>query len=122
MPKRQASSRDGFSETLSNPARCGLPPSIGGPGEIVSVAGLALAGATALPPDEVFRRLTALPGERMLLAPAVRSRKGTYLDVFTAAARAKAAGERQRRGAGARFPAAGAPPGGGRDDESLWQG
>jgi excinuclease ABC subunit A len=39
-------------------------------------------------PDEVYRRLTATAGARTLLAPAVRARKGTYLDVFAAASRA----------------------------------
>ncbi|XXF76089.1 excinuclease ABC subunit UvrA [Myxococcaceae bacterium GXIMD 01537] len=38
-------------------------------------------------PDALFARLTAMKGEGTVLAPAVRSRKGTYLDVFTAAAR-----------------------------------
>ncbi len=38
--------------------------------------------------DALYKRLTSLRGERTLLAPAVRARKGTYLDVFTAAARA----------------------------------
>ncbi len=39
-------------------------------------------------PDEVFRAVTAMRGSGTLLAPAVVARKGTYLDVFTAAARA----------------------------------
>ncbi|HLL83295.1 MAG TPA: excinuclease ABC subunit UvrA [Longimicrobium sp.] len=39
-------------------------------------------------PDAMFAQLTAMKGEGTLLAPAVRSRKGTYLDVFAAAARA----------------------------------
>ncbi|MEO7329800.1 MAG: excinuclease ABC subunit A, partial [Minicystis sp.] len=39
-------------------------------------------------PDEVFRILGEIRGNRVLLAPAVVARKGTYLDVFTAAARA----------------------------------
>jgi excinuclease ABC subunit A len=39
-------------------------------------------------PDEVYRSLTALKGPYTLLAPAVTARKGTYLDVFTSAARA----------------------------------
>ncbi|AUX21811.1 excinuclease ABC subunit A [Sorangium cellulosum] len=39
-------------------------------------------------PDEVYRALLATRGARTLLAPAVVARKGTYLDVFTAAARA----------------------------------
>src|SRR5262249_30503302 len=38
--------------------------------------------------DALYAKLTALRGERTLLAPAVRARKGTYLDVFAAAARA----------------------------------
>ncbi len=38
-------------------------------------------------PDEVFRILGETRGNRVLLAPAVVARKGTYLDVFTAAAR-----------------------------------
>ncbi|TKD12036.1 excinuclease ABC subunit UvrA [Polyangium fumosum] len=43
---------------------------------------------TARAPDEVYRALLATRGARTLLAPAVVARKGTYLDVFTAAARA----------------------------------
>ncbi|HVY48944.1 MAG TPA: excinuclease ABC subunit A, partial [Minicystis sp.] len=39
-------------------------------------------------PDEVYRALVATKGQRTLLAPAVVARKGTYLDVFTSAARA----------------------------------
>ncbi|HEY8078550.1 MAG TPA: excinuclease ABC subunit UvrA, partial [Labilithrix sp.] len=39
-------------------------------------------------PDELFARLRAMPGKRTLYAPAVRARKGTYLDLFTAASRA----------------------------------
>ncbi len=40
-------------------------------------------------PDELFARLRAMgKTKRTLYAPAVRERKGTYLDVFTAAARA----------------------------------
>jgi excinuclease ABC subunit A len=42
----------------------------------------------ARPPDEVYRALLATRGNATLLAPAVMARKGTYLDVFTAAARA----------------------------------
>jgi len=38
-------------------------------------------------PDEAFRRVRALRGKYTLLAPVVESRKGTYLDVFTMAAR-----------------------------------
>ncbi len=38
--------------------------------------------------DEVFARVLAARGEHELLAPAVVARKGTYLDVFAAAARA----------------------------------
>ncbi len=38
--------------------------------------------------DETYRALREIPGAGMLLAPAVVARKGTYLDVFTAAARA----------------------------------
>jgi excinuclease ABC subunit A len=38
--------------------------------------------------DEVFQALTQTRGTQILLAPAVVARKGTYLDVFTAAARA----------------------------------
>ena len=41
-----------------------------------------------LSPDALFAQLGALRGPRTLLAPAVRARKGTYLDVFAAAARA----------------------------------
>ncbi len=36
-------------------------------------------------PDEVYRSLVSTRGARTLLAPAVVARKGTYLDVFTAA-------------------------------------
>lgn len=39
-------------------------------------------------PEDVYRNLVATKGNRTLLAPAVVARKGTYLDVFTAAARA----------------------------------
>jgi excinuclease ABC subunit A len=39
-------------------------------------------------PDEVYRALTALKGSWTVLSPAVTARKGTYLDVFTSAARA----------------------------------
>jgi excinuclease ABC subunit A len=39
-------------------------------------------------PDEIFRQLREIKGPATLYAPAVRARKGTYLDVFTAAARA----------------------------------
>jgi excinuclease ABC subunit A len=39
-------------------------------------------------PDEVFQTLTATKGSGVLLSPAVVARKGTYLDVFTSAARA----------------------------------
>ena len=39
-------------------------------------------------PDALFAQVTALGGERTLLAPAVRARKGTYLDLFADAARA----------------------------------
>ncbi len=39
-------------------------------------------------PDEAHAKVLATRGEHELLAPAVVSRKGTYLDVFTAAARA----------------------------------
>ncbi|MCS6900396.1 MAG: excinuclease ABC subunit UvrA [Myxococcales bacterium] len=38
--------------------------------------------------EELFSRLQALPGKPRILAPVVRARKGTHLDVFTAAARA----------------------------------
>jgi excinuclease ABC subunit A len=38
--------------------------------------------------EVLYAKLAATKGERTLLAPAVRARKGTYLDVFTAAARA----------------------------------
>lgn len=38
--------------------------------------------------DELYEELRALRGQVSLLAPAVRARKGTYLDVFTAASRA----------------------------------
>ncbi len=43
---------------------------------------------TARPPDQLFTDLVAMKGSRTLLAPAVVARKGTYLDVFTNAARA----------------------------------
>ena len=39
-------------------------------------------------PDALYTRLTKLRGKRTLYSPAVRARKGTYLDVFTNAARA----------------------------------
>jgi excinuclease ABC subunit A len=39
-------------------------------------------------PDAIYRALTAKRGAATLLAPAVAARKGTYLDVFTQAARA----------------------------------
>ncbi|HTJ84704.1 MAG TPA: ATP-binding cassette domain-containing protein, partial [Polyangiaceae bacterium] len=39
-------------------------------------------------PEQAFRRVRSEPGEVELLAPAVVSRKGTYLDVFTGALRA----------------------------------
>ena len=39
-------------------------------------------------PDEVFQAFAAMRGSGVLLAPAVVARKGTYLDVFTSAARA----------------------------------
>ncbi len=39
-------------------------------------------------PDEIFRQIREIKGPAALYAPAVRARKGTYLDVFTAAARA----------------------------------
>jgi excinuclease ABC subunit A len=39
-------------------------------------------------PEDAYRSLIATRGTRTLLAPAVVARKGTYLDVFTAAARA----------------------------------
>ena len=42
----------------------------------------------ARPPDEVYRVVTQARGPRTLLAPTVVARKGSYLDVFTAAARA----------------------------------
>src|SRR5690606_20311409 len=41
----------------------------------------------ALPPSSIFEAVRRLRGEAYLLAPAVSARKGTYLDVFTAAAR-----------------------------------
>jgi excinuclease ABC subunit A len=39
-------------------------------------------------PDELYARLRDLKGKRTVYAPAVRARKGTYLDVFTNASRA----------------------------------
>ncbi len=42
----------------------------------------------ARPPDEIYRHIIETRGQRTLLAPAVVARKGSYLDVFTAAARA----------------------------------
>lgn len=39
-------------------------------------------------PEDAYRSLLAMRGNRTLLAPAVVARKGTYLDVFTAALRA----------------------------------
>ena len=38
--------------------------------------------------DETYRALKEIPGHATLLSPAVVARKGTYLDVFTSAARA----------------------------------
>ncbi|MCU0658377.1 MAG: excinuclease ABC subunit UvrA [Polyangiaceae bacterium] len=46
------------------------------------------APVSRLTPEELLARLRAFPGKPRLLAPAVRARKGTHLDVFTAAARA----------------------------------
>ncbi|MCP3097560.1 excinuclease ABC subunit UvrA [Myxococcus sp. K15C18031901] len=43
---------------------------------------------TATTPEVLYAQLAAMKGEGTVLAPAVRSRKGTYLDVFAAAARA----------------------------------
>ncbi|MBJ6763058.1 excinuclease ABC subunit UvrA [Myxococcaceae bacterium JPH2] len=43
-------------------------------------------GATT--PEALYAQVLAMKGDGTVLAPAVRSRKGTYLDVFTAAARA----------------------------------
>ncbi len=43
---------------------------------------------TTRSPDEVYEELRRTPGTPTLLAVAVRARKGTYLDLFTAAARA----------------------------------
>ncbi|HSP80327.1 MAG TPA: excinuclease ABC subunit A, partial [Myxococcaceae bacterium] len=43
-----------------------------------------LASTTA---EALYAQLTAMKGDGTVLAPAVRARKGTYLDVFTAAAR-----------------------------------
>ena len=47
-------------------------------------------GAAVAPssPDDLFVRLAKLKGKHTVYSPAVRARKGTYLDVFTAAARA----------------------------------
>ncbi len=42
----------------------------------------------ATSPEAMYAQLLAMKGEGALLAPVVRARKGTYLDVFTAAARA----------------------------------
>ncbi|MDY7225629.1 excinuclease ABC subunit UvrA [Hyalangium rubrum] len=41
----------------------------------------------ATTPDALYAQLTAMKGDGTLLAPAVRARKGTYLDLFAAAAR-----------------------------------
>ena len=46
------------------------------------------AVVTPLTSDALFAKVTAARGKPTLLAPAVRARKGTYLDVFTAAFRA----------------------------------
>ncbi|WP_408890950.1 excinuclease ABC subunit UvrA [Myxococcus faecalis] len=43
---------------------------------------------TSTSPEVLFAQLSQLKGDGTVLAPAVRSRKGTYLDVFAAAARA----------------------------------
>ncbi len=47
-------------------------------------------GAPVLPtsPDELYERLRSVRGKRTVYAPAVRARKGTYLDLFTIASRA----------------------------------
>jgi excinuclease ABC subunit A len=42
----------------------------------------------ATSPEALYAQLTSLKGDGTVLAPAVRARKGTYLDLFTAAARA----------------------------------
>ena len=42
---------------------------------------------TAVDPELLLARLRTLPGARTLLAPAVRSRKGTYLELFSLAAK-----------------------------------
>jgi excinuclease ABC subunit A len=42
----------------------------------------------AIGTDALFEELRATKGQRTLLAPAVQARKGTYLDLFTTAARA----------------------------------
>ncbi|WNG59739.1 excinuclease ABC subunit A [Archangium gephyra] len=47
--------------------------------------GEPIAATTA---EALYAQLTAMKGDGTVLAPAVRARKGTYLDVFTAAARA----------------------------------
>ncbi|MBF5044815.1 excinuclease ABC subunit A [Aggregicoccus sp. 17bor-14] len=41
----------------------------------------------ATTPDAMYAQLTGMKGEGVLLAPAVRARKGTYLDLFAAAAK-----------------------------------
>lgn len=46
------------------------------------------AAVSRLSTEEVIARLRALPGKLRVLAPAVQARKGTHLDVFTAASRA----------------------------------
>src|SRR5690606_14920826 len=43
---------------------------------------------SAVPADALFTKLRKLKGTHTLLSPAVQARKGTYLDLFTAAARA----------------------------------
>jgi excinuclease ABC subunit A len=42
---------------------------------------------SSVSPTELLERLRELPGKHELCAPAVRARKGTYLDVFNSAAR-----------------------------------
>ena len=42
----------------------------------------------ARPPEEVYRTVVEMKGNGIVYAPAVVARKGTYLDVFTSAARA----------------------------------
>ena len=59
--------------------------------------GEPIAATTA---EALYAQLTGMKGDGTVLAPAVRARKGTYLDVFTAAARAGIETRHRRREGG----------------------